>query len=86
MFAGVCVVARVNSGVFSLATAGYARGAIKGFPDIVCLYKGRFYGIEVKSYTGQQSPEQIRMQAWIGNCGGVYIVAKTLSDITKIIK
>jgi hypothetical protein len=86
MFQGVCVVARVNSGTFALAKGRYARGAIKGFPDIVCLYKGRMYGIEVKSDTGKQSDEQVRMQAWFMNCGGIYVLTSTLRDIQKIIK
>jgi hypothetical protein len=79
-------VARTNSGLLTLAKGNYARGAIKGFPDIICLYKGRMYGIEVKSSTGKQSPDQIRMQMWFSQCGGIYLVVRTLDEIKEIIQ
>jgi len=86
MFEGLCVVARVNSGILPLAKGGYARGAIEGYPDIVLLYNGKFYGIEVKSSTGRQSNDQKRMQQWITEAGGIYILTRSLQDIKQIFK
>jgi hypothetical protein len=86
MFDGSCVVARVNSGTLALARGEYAKGAIEGYPDIAVLYQGKFYGIEVKSKTGKQSPAQKRMENWIIGCGGIYIIARSLRDVASIIK
>lgn len=85
MFEGKCVVARTHSGVFNLAGGGYAHCAIAGYPDITLLYKGKFYGIEVKQEKGKQSEDQKRMEKWITQCGGIYLIARNLKDISDLI-
>ena len=85
MFDGDCVVARVNSGILPLANGQFARGAIKGFPDIILLYRGNFIGIEVKTKTGTQSEEQKKMENLIVRNGGLYFVVRSLDEVKKIV-
>jgi hypothetical protein len=58
---------------------------LKGEPDISGLLDGLWIGIEVKTATGKQRPDQIKFQAAIEACGGIYIVARSPDDaIAKI--
>lgn len=54
-----------------------------GTPDIVGLIapEGRFVGIEVKTETGKQRPEQVTMQRVIEAFGGLYVLARSVADV-----
>lgn len=56
-----------------------------GTPDIVGLIapEGRFVGIEVKTATGKQRPEQVTMQRVIEGWGGVYCLARSIDDVDR---
>jgi hypothetical protein len=56
---------------------------ILGAPDIFCVHKGRCIGIEVKDVKGKQNPNQIIFDENFTNAGGIYIVARSLDDITR---
>lgn len=49
-----------------------------GIPDIVGLYKGVFFAIEVKSKTGKVSEVQLKMIEKILGCRGVAFIADSL--------
>lgn len=53
-----------------------------GMPDIICIIRGRFIGIEVKSAEGKQDANQKRWQGDIVRAGGIYILAKRWEDVT----
>jgi hypothetical protein len=53
----------------------------KGWPDICLLTSGMFYAIECKSSTGKLSPEQKMLGEEIEAHGGIYIVARSISDV-----
>jgi hypothetical protein len=53
----------------------------KGWPDICLIAKGTFYGIECKSSTGKLSVEQKMLGEEIEAHGGIYIVARSISDV-----
>lgn len=84
---------RINTGVAWFANGQPARktdpGARpvrfnpKGTADIVGLIApaGRLLMIECKTATGRQSPEQKTMQHVITKHGGLYILARSLSDV-----
>lgn len=55
-------------------------GGVPGQPDIMGCYFGRFVGIEVKTDTGRQRPEQADWQAAIEAAGGCYILARSVAD------
>ena len=60
----------------------FRQSEVPGWPDIVGLLpNGRFFGIEVKSSTGRQSPEQKQTQIDIEANGGLYILARCIQDV-----
>lgn len=46
---------------------------------------GRFFAIEVKAPKGKQSDEQASFQKAVENAGGIYILARSLEDVQKVI-
>lgn len=79
---------RVNTaGIYDQRTGRYRTGTTrKGFPDVVIIANGLFYGVEVKAGRDQQSQEQRNCQLEIEAAGGTYILARTLEDVAKVIK
>jgi len=58
----------------------------EGIPDLIVCIKGLFLGIEAKDPKGKQSLSQKVHQQNIENSGGIYILAKSLDDVIKIVK
>ena len=58
----------------------------RGVPDILCCYKGRFIGIEIKEpkerVAGNQHEQHIRIAA----AGGVAIVARDLETVKMMME
>ena len=88
------VVIRLNSGVmptpdgdrrFAANTwhaPGHARET-RGGADIIAMYRGAAFAIEVKRAGGRQSAEQRTFQlAWEG-AGGWYILASSVDDVIR---
>ncbi|MFG6567369.1 hypothetical protein [Sulfitobacter sp. 1A13679] len=59
---------------------------LKGEPDISGCLDGRWIGIEVKTKTGRQRPDQIKFQKHIETRGGIYIVARSPDDAIQQIE
>ena len=60
-------------------------GLYSGCADLVFTYKGEHYYCEVKDATGKQSPNQLKFQKHIEDCGHVYFVVRSLEEfITKL--
>lgn len=80
---------RNNSGAVISEYKGKKRfmrfGAV-GSPDIVCVIKGQFVGVEVKGTGGKQSDDQKDFQERLEKAGGVYIVGCDFNEITKQLK
>ena len=73
-----------NLPVFDPRINGYrSHTGMKGVPDIICVIKGQFVGIEVKTPKGKQSPDQVFFQKRLEANGGVYILAKSLDDVVE---
>jgi len=73
---------RTNSGKI-LTRTGYAVQLCRaGYPDITCLIKGKFVGLECK--TGHnQTPEQKIIQKKIENAGGVYLIIRNIGELKQ---
>lgn len=56
-----------------------------GIPDIIGCLEGRFVGIEAKTADGKMSPLQLARQKSIEATGGVYILARSVDDVKRII-
>lgn len=52
-----------------------------GVPDILCCYRGRFIGIEVKTPKGRLSAAQDFHLKLIDKAGGVAVIARSWEDV-----
>ena len=67
-------VARINRRVVRFGVPGQA--------DLTgILYDGRRVEIEIKSVTGRQTPDQKNYQQLITRFNGIYILARSISDV-----
>lgn len=80
-----CYFFRAGSGAFQTAAGRYVKTGRPGVPDIICLFKGRFIGVEIKTETGRQSNSQKQAEKDILSAGGEYHIVRSISDIRKII-
>lgn len=55
-------------------------GVHAGWPDVILVYRGRFYGIELKAGTGL-SPAQKSVHAAILAAGGAIAVCKSVDQV-----
>ena len=77
---------RNNSGAFVMPETAthsrrFFRAGVVGAPDIVCVVKGQFVGIEVKAPKGRQNDNQKEFQRQLEAAGGLYILAYSLEDV-----
>ena len=56
-------------------------GSHRGLEDYSVLHQGKYYGIEVKSRKGRQTPLQRERELEVIENGGVYILAKSVGDV-----
>ena len=76
-----CRLWRANTGVARIGDR-VVRFGVPGQPDLMGILPGGIWlGVEVKSATGRQSPEQIAFQAMIEKFGGVYVLARSAADV-----
>ena len=72
-----CAAWKAQSGIFSTG----------GIPDVCCVYKGRFYGFEVKRpFIGVISPLQTEMAEKINNAGGKVEFVSWVDDVKKALE
>lgn len=64
---------------------GFIKNNKKGTPDIIICYKGHFIGIELKTMTGRQSPDQKLAEQDIISAGGKYFIIKTPEEFENIL-
>ena len=57
--------------------------SVKGLPDLIGCFGGRFLAIEVKRKSGKVSPEQEVMIARINRAGGLAFVARDLETVIE---
>lgn len=61
-------------------------GSHKGVSDIIGIYKGKFFAIEVKTAKGKLSDHQKRFLAGVNENGGIGFVAKSFEDVFDNLK
>src|SRR3990167_6222466 len=69
-------------GIYKKTTDSYIPSQAVGSPDIFAVKDGRIIGIEVKDIKGAQSEHQKAFQAGLEKAGGIYILARSLDDVT----
>lgn len=57
-----------------------------GWPDITVVHAGWFVGIEVKAADGVLSENQVQCRADIESQGGMYVVARSLSEVRQALQ
>lgn len=62
-----------------------AQTNLNGIPDILCLYKGFLIGLELKQENGVATGLQLRKIQNINDNGGIGILARSVSDVEKLI-
>jgi hypothetical protein len=75
---------RNNSGAFVDSQKHFYRFGAVGSPDIVCVIKGQYVGIEVKALRGKQSEHQKGFQKQLEVAGGRYVLAYCLEDVISV--
>lgn len=78
---------RNNSGATKVGNR-FVRYGLPGSPDVICVVKGQFIGIEVKGQDkrgvwGKQNENQVKFQQDLEKAGGKYILAKSLNDVIE---
>jgi hypothetical protein len=58
-----------------------SRGLRSGWPDVQAIWRGQFYGIELKIDAGKQSDNQCAIQAEIERAGGKYAICRSVEDV-----
>lgn len=68
------------------ATHMKASGVVAGIPDLILAWKGKIYGIELKTKTGIHSENQLKVkQSWDVN-GNPYITFNNFDDCVSFIE
>ena len=76
-----------NCGGFKNPTGGFYRfSSMNGLPDIVCIIKGKYIGVELKVDKKEQSDFQIIFQENLEKAGGAYYIIRSLEDLEKVVK
>jgi hypothetical protein len=69
---------RKNSGGFMDSNKHFYRFGALGSPDIICVIKGQFVGIEVKAPKGKLRDSQVEFRKNLEAADGRYILAYVL--------
>jgi len=71
---------KAEAGVFS------ATGVVAGVPDIILIFGGHVYGLEIKKQGGRLSPVQIKAHAAMISAGAIIATADGLTDALLILE
>ena len=57
-----------------------------GIPDLICCFRGRMVGIEIKTETGRVSEYQQAFIDRINEAGGLAFVARSVDDVIEALE
>ena len=77
-------LASLGSDVFFWKEHGGPYGSA-GIPDIICCYRGRFLGLEVKLPSGRLTELQKRAIEKINRAGGIACRVENVNDVKAVI-
>ena len=61
-------------------------GLLPGVNDLVVIHRGMYYGLEVKTLTGKQSPDQVLFEKNILLAGAKYEVVRGIEDVQRVLR
>lgn len=73
---------RQNVGAMSVGKR-FIRFGLKGLPDIICVIRGQYVGLEVKADGKDQSVAQVNFGVSLERAGGKYHVVHSLEEAIK---
>jgi hypothetical protein len=73
-------IRKVAVGPMKVGFSASAKNPLTGFPDLLLILGGKFYGIEVKVPGGRLSPEQAIVHDAIREAGGVVYVVHSIEE------
>lgn len=76
---------RQNVGVLKTANR-FVRFGVKGLPDIICVIKGQYVGLEVKREGKELSCAQVEFAVDLQRAGGRYHVVHSLAEAQEALK
>ncbi len=56
-----------------------------GIPDVICCYRGRFFGFEVKTAVGKPTKLQEATIRRIQKAGGTALVVRSVDEVRAVI-
>ncbi len=70
------------------STAGKMKsmGQVAGMPDWLIVYRGRLFGIELKTRSGRLSPEQIATHDALRRAGACVWLARSVDDVQQALQ
>lgn len=77
------VFSRNNAGKMAFRAMG--KYTLKGIPDIIVIYKGKFIGIEVKRVGAPLREDQIKFKVNTIVHGGIYIMATSVEQVRRLL-
>lgn len=75
-----------NTGALKDHTDRLVRYGLPGSSDVLACIKGRFVGIEAKVGADRQSQKQKDFATALRQAGGVYILARSVDDVTNTLR
>ena len=58
---------------------------LNGLPDIICLYKGFFLGLELKKEDGKPTLLQLKKIKAINDNGGIGVIVRSVKEVEELI-
>lgn len=63
-----------------------AQSNLNGLPDIICLYKGFFLGLELKKENGKPTELQLKKINSINENGGIGRIIRSVEEVSALLK
>lgn len=57
-----------------------------GIPDIICCYRGHFYGFEVKTEVGRPTKLQEATIRRINEAGGTALIVRSVEEVRRVLE
>lgn len=65
---------------------GWGKNPLAGMPDIIGIYEGTFFGLELKKAKGTAQENQIKTMAAINQAGGNAQIVRSVEDVERMFR
>lgn len=85
MLGSKAMVWRNNVGAMRAPGGAFVKFGEAGAADVFMVYRGKFYGIEIKTKDGKISPAQLAWRTRVLSAGGVYVLLTSRADAMNFV-